>query len=191
MLGNGDGTFQSAIVLPIPANGSVAAGDFNNDGKMDLAVAITMNGVVVLLQEVPQPSLAPSSLAFGDQAVSTTSPPQIVALTNTNSGTGPLNISSIAITGANFGDFSQTNNCPASLAVGANCQISVTFAPTALGVRNASLAVTDNAPSSPQSIPLSGTGAQPVVQFTPSSINLSTQNDQVNRRHWRECRRFF
>jgi trimeric autotransporter adhesin len=44
-----------------------------------------------------------------------------------------------------------------------------------LGARSASLTVTDNALGSPQSIPLSGTGAQPVVQFSPSSVNLGAQ----------------
>jgi hypothetical protein len=172
ILGNGDGTFQTPLVLPIFANGSAVAGDFNNDGKLDLAIA-TAPGLLVLLQETPLPSLSPSSLTFGDQAVSMSSSPQTVTLTN--NGTGPLTISSIGITGANSGDFSQTNKCPASLAVGTNCQISVSFTPTALGARNASLTVADNAPGSPQSIPLSGTGAQPVVQFSPTSVNLSTQ----------------
>ena len=42
-LGNGDGTFQTPQVLPINCqlgNCTIAAADFNGDGKMDLAVAI-------------------------------------------------------------------------------------------------------------------------------------------------------
>jgi hypothetical protein len=38
-LGNGDGTFQSAIVGPsVPANSRPVAGDFNGDGKVDLVI---------------------------------------------------------------------------------------------------------------------------------------------------------
>jgi hypothetical protein len=149
-----------------------ATGDFNNDGKLDLVSGLLSNMRVYLLQETPLPSFSPLSVAFADQAVGTTSPPQKVTLTN--SGTGPLTISSIGITGGNPRDFSQTNNCPASLAVGANCQISVTFTPMILAVLSASLTVTDNAPGSPQSVPLSGTGARPLVQLSPSSVKFST-----------------
>ena len=113
-------------------------------------------------------------MRFADQAVGTTSLPQNVILTN--SGTGPLIISSIAIEGANSGDFFQTNNCPTSLAVGR--EVVRSAFPSRRrhwALANASLAVTDNALGGPQSVPLSGTGAQPVVQFSPSSINLGAQ----------------
>jgi hypothetical protein len=46
------------------------------------------------------------------------------------------------------------------VAAGANCTVEVAFKPTAAGSRAASLSLTDNAPSSPQTISLSGTGAQ-------------------------------
>jgi hypothetical protein len=49
LLGNGDGTFQTAVIYPAPsAPQSVAIGDFNGDGKLDIAVAVS-NGVSSLL----------------------------------------------------------------------------------------------------------------------------------------------
>src|SRR2546427_6403589 len=56
--------------------------------------------------------------------------PSTTLFRSTNTGTTPVSITSIAITGANPGDFGQTNNCGASVAVGANCTINVTFTPT-------------------------------------------------------------
>jgi hypothetical protein len=75
-------------------------------------------------------------------------------VTLTNSGTGPLSISSITTSG----DFAQSNNCPSTLGASLSCSIQVTFTPTATGSRTGTLSVTDNATGSPQSVSLSGTG---------------------------------
>ena len=74
-----------------------------------------------------------------------------------------MTISGISVTGTNAGDFSQTNNCPATLAAGSTCTINVSFLPTAAGSRTASVQVTDNATDSPESVALSGTGTAPTA----------------------------
>ncbi len=50
LLGNGDGTFQGPITIPV-GNGpeAIVAGDFNNDGKLDLAIANASDNTVTLL----------------------------------------------------------------------------------------------------------------------------------------------
>ncbi len=105
--------------------------------------------------------------------MSTTSSPQTVSLINTASV--PLNISGITFTGANPGDYAQTNDCGASLAAGANCSINVTFTPTAEGTRAALVNVSDDAIGSPQQIALVGTGLAPVVVLNPTSLTFPTQ----------------
>ena len=114
-------------------------------------------------------TLAPPNLNLGSQLVGTTSVAQTVTLTN--SGTAPLSLSSIAITGANAGDFAETNNCGATVAVLASCQINVTFTPTAVGARSATLTFTDNTPNSPQTANLTGNGSS----ATPPTCTLSIQ----------------
>ncbi len=104
----------------------------------------------------PQASLSPRSLNFGTVKVKTHSNAQTVTLTN--SGTTPLTISSISVTGSNAGDFAQSNACPSSLAAGAKCTISVVFTPTATGNRSANLTFIDNAVVGTQYVPLSGKG---------------------------------
>jgi hypothetical protein len=56
------------------------------------------------------------------------------------------------------GVFMQTNTCPASLAAGASCSISVTFTPNAATKQTGTLTITDNAKGGTQTVPLSGTG---------------------------------
>ncbi len=113
----------------------------------------------------PQATLAPVSLTFGTQAVETASAAQAVTLSNP--GNAALAITSIATAG----DFSETNNCGASLAAGANCAIAVTFSPTAAGTRTGALTVSDNAAGSPQTVSLAGNG---VVGFALSANADST-----------------
>src|SRR5262249_36224520 len=103
-------------------------------------------------------ALFPGTLGFSAQTLSTTSPPQFVSLTNI--GTGALAVSSITVSG----DFATVNNCGSTVAVGASCQIAVTFNPTAAGARTGSLSVLDDASGSPHTVSLSGTG-----QTAPSS----------------------
>jgi hypothetical protein len=118
-------------------------------------------------------SLSPTSLHFGNQTVGIISTPQHVMLTNT--GNINLTITSIQITGTNSGDFNQSNNCPSSLAPNNSCNVSVTFRPTTTGTRNAAVSITDNAPGSPQSVPLTGVGVAPAVTFSPKSLTFATQ----------------
>jgi hypothetical protein len=90
-------------------------------------------------------------------------------VTLTNTGTGVLKIKGIGVAGP----FQQTNHCPASLNPNAHCTINVTFHPTAKGVQNGSMNVTDNAPGSPQKVPLKGTGT--FVQLLPAKLDFGTQ----------------
>jgi hypothetical protein len=109
----------------------------------------------------PAVSLVPSSLNFGSVNLGSTSGQQNVTLTNT--GTATLTIGGISLTGADTGDFSGTYTCSSSVLPGQNCTFSMKFSPTAAGARSAAISIADNAPGSPQSIGLSGTGVQPAT----------------------------
>jgi hypothetical protein len=126
---------------------------------------ITLSGTGL----APVVSLSPTSLTFAGQSVSTSSASQPITLTNT--GTGMLTPLVIAASG----DFSQTNNCPAPIAPNAGCTINVTFTPTAIGSRTGALTLTDNAPSSPQTVNLSGTGNGATATLSASTMTFGNQ----------------
>jgi adhesin/invasin len=158
-LGKGDGTFvpQSGWMAGISPTW-VEAGDFNNDGMPDLAfLSSDINygeTSITILQNSTQPvSVSPLAIKYPAKLVGTSST-QTVLLTNDQKGS--LAINSIAIGGTNPADFSSKSGCAATLASGAYCSISVTFAPTAQGTRTATLVITDSV--GVQSVQLSGVG---------------------------------
>jgi hypothetical protein len=121
------------------------------------------------LPPTPVFALNPSSLTFAPQAVGTTSTVQKGQLSN--DGTKSLDITTIVASG----DFAQTNDCPASILPAGFCTLSVTFTPTAAGIRTGAVTITDNAAGSPHTLPLTGTGGLPVVSLTPASLTFATQ----------------
>jgi len=92
-------------------------------------------------------------------------------VTLTNSGNALLNLGTIAFTGTNSGEFTQTNNCFSSMEAGASCTINVMFTPTAGGNASASLGVTDNAAGSPQTVSITAT-AQSILTTTCTSLTV-------------------
>jgi hypothetical protein len=143
-------TFSVTFAPTASGNRSASLSITDNAGGSPQQVSLTGTGVG------PMATLNPTSLSFGNRKVGTTSKAKTTQLKNTGNAT--LTISSIAITGTNASDFSQTNNCPSSLAAGAQCNINVKFSPTATGTRTASLSISDNAANSPQTASLTGTG---------------------------------
>ncbi|HXM63381.1 MAG TPA: VCBS repeat-containing protein [Terriglobales bacterium] len=96
LLGNGDGTFQTPLVFPDPANVAIATGDFNNDGKPDLVIG-TSNGVFLLLQDYT----SDFSLTAGSKTSVTVTPGQTANYTiNVVPGAGFTQTVSLACSGA-------------------------------------------------------------------------------------------
>ena len=133
-------------------SGSITVSDNTATGP----VAIPLSGTGV---NGPALTANPTRLIFSSQSVGTSSKPLPVMLVN--SGNSGLNLTGISVAGQDSSDFTQTNNCGASLAAGGGCTINVTFSPAKGGSRIASIAVSGTEPGSPQTIALSGAGVAP------------------------------
>jgi hypothetical protein len=151
---------QISVTFTPTARGTRTATVSLADNAFDSPQSISLSGTGI----APVANLSPSSLTFPGQFVGTTGLPE--NLTLTNDGDVPLNISSVQAS-AQFG---ATNGCTTTLAVGVGCTISVFFDPSAAGSQTGTLTITDNAPGSPQTIPLSGAG----MDFAMSSSTTST-----------------
>ena len=136
-----------------------------------VSVGLTGNGLPV---PAPVLAIAPASLDFGLQTVGGAYPPRVATLANT--GTAPLSISTITIAGAGFTIADASTCVGATLAVNANCQLSVRFAPTSVQAGlTGTLTIASNAPGSPTPLGLVGTGtaaAAPVLAWSPAVSTL-------------------
>jgi trimeric autotransporter adhesin len=162
-------TFTPTMVGPASATLSIA------DNAIGSPQTIALSGTGQLGS--PTDVVTPNPIAFTTpQLVGVASAVLPVTLSNAT-GTGALVISSITFGGTNTTDFTQTNNCGTTVAVGATCTINVVFNPTSVTppARGATLIITDNAADSPQSVPVTGTAIAPAISITPTSLTFASQ----------------
>jgi len=160
-----------------------------NDNALNSRQTISLTGTGT--SPTPAVSLYPI-LSFDTQMIGYTSTAQTVYVNNY--GTAPLTISSTAILSATSGDnavadfqvVTPTNTSPnnrycsttSPVAVGDYCYMNLTFTPSALGVRRATLQMTDNASGSPQTVALTGTGTipAPMASIYQSTLSFGYQS---------------
>lgn len=116
----------------------------------------------------PAITLSATSLSFAAQAVGSQSPAQVVTVTS--SGNAPVTFGTPSMTG----DFVEADTCAGqTLAVGASCTFSVSFAPTQTGARSGLLNIYSNISGGQATVNLSGSGTAPAaVVLTPASLSF-------------------
>lgn len=132
---------------------SVASGTYNVAINGVSGTLTSQTGIQLVIPPAPLVQLSVTSLAFGNEAVGQTSKTKVVTIKNTGAAT--LKFTNIATSG----DFTLVGNfCGGQIGIGGSCSVTVSFAPTQTGARTGTLTFTDNAPNSPQTVSLSGTG---------------------------------
>jgi len=169
--GNANGSVTGSIASTASGTGpaSLTFAAQANSGAARTGT-ITINGLTLTVTQAAattpvggQIVLSPASLTFGSAAVGGASAPQ--RLTVGNSGAGSLTLGSIALAGSNPGDYASSGSCAAGLILtpGASCYLDLSFRPTAVGSRPASLLVGNS------SVSLSGTGTAAVADSAASA----------------------
>jgi hypothetical protein len=137
-------------------------------GSMFTSFTMQLNATILAL------SINPTSVAFGNVVVNT---PTMQQLSVTSSGTAPVTINGITLTGAGF-----TLSGPAlpiTLTPNQSTTIDITFDPTAASAATGQLTISSNASTgSTAAIPLSGT-SQWAMTMTLSSSTISTGATQT------------
>ncbi len=158
----------NVLFAPIGWGSKTATLDVNaGDGAATQTITVTGTGIAGPFM------VSPAALSFGTQVAGTASAAQ--AITVTNNGVIPLPIASITRSGANTAQFSETNNCQPSVAVGVPCTINVVFAPTGAGSKTATLDVNAGGGGGAQTVALTGTGLAGPYMVSPDALMFGTQ----------------
>jgi hypothetical protein len=148
------------------ANGSISI--TSNAPGSPLTVSMSGTGVQATISAIP------STVGFGNVIVGA---PNSQTVTLHNGGTASLTISQATTTGT--GVSISGLSIPATLAAGANATVNVTFSPAGAGAISGSVVLTSNAPTSPLTIPVTGTGVAATRVINVSSSNLTFGNINV------------
>jgi hypothetical protein len=116
---------------------------------------------------------SPPELAFGSVTVGATSPGLTATLSNT--GTLPLNVSAVTISGPDADSFSVSGETCTSgaVAVGASCQATVQFSSPTPGVKTGTLSFDDDSAAGTHDVALSATSVPPPSGIVWASAHLA------------------
>ena len=155
----GDGGLATAALIYQPTGIAL-------DTSGDILVSDYNNFRVRSISTFPAVGTSTGNLSFGLTAVGAASSPQTLLV----SAFGPATISNISAST----NFSEADNCPASMANGTNCTMYVYFVPTASGTLNGSVTINSNGYFSPtNTVNLTGPGT--AISLTGAPLNFGNQ----------------
>jgi hypothetical protein len=133
----------------------------------------TSNAVTLTVNPAPAPAIQvnPSSISFGNVVVGSNLSQSLII---SNTGNATLTITQISVTGATFSTSGYT--LPLSVNAGQQSTITVGFLPTVVGAVSGSVSIISNAPTSPTSVGLSGSGVAATLTLGVNPTSLSFGN---------------
>jgi hypothetical protein len=155
-------------VVFAPTTGGGASGNVSvtsDATNSPLSIALTGTGAQ------PGLSITPASFAFGS-VVDGQTKSQTFTLTNT--GSAALTISQLGVSGTGYSLSGLVT--PSTVAPGASTTFSATFAPTTAASLPGTITINSNAPTSPSTVALSGTGVAGTVILSANPTSLAFGN---------------
>lgn len=117
----------------------------------------------------------PATLAFANTNVNANS--LVLTTTIRNTGTTASTVPAVTIAGVDAAMFTRTTTCTLALAANGTCTVSVTFRPTSVGAKSATLtvAVTGNSVV----VPLTGTGVGQTLGLSATAVAFGNQTARI------------
>jgi outer membrane protein OmpA-like peptidoglycan-associated protein len=169
------GSSGSAVDIdctPSSVGPKTASLDVTSDADTNANDSVTLNCTGFKPDITTSPANG-GSINFANTDVGQTSSPSQVTISNANDTyTSTLNVSNVTITGTNAGDFSHNAADPYAIAKNGSEMFNVTFSPSDMGTRTATLNIFSDDQETPTvSITLTGDGYRPEIDVTaPTNI---------------------
>jgi hypothetical protein len=160
-----------------PATATSDSGSTFTVTVSNTAGTVTSAAATLTVNPAPAPGIQVSSASinFGNDVVGSNSS-QLLVITNT--GTATLTLTQVNETGSAFSVSGYT--LPLSVNAGNQTTITVAFLPTSVGAVSGNISIVSNAPTSPTSVGLSGTGIAATFTLGISPASLSFGNVTTN-----------
>jgi hypothetical protein len=166
VIGTGQSASLNAVFTPTSAGSPSGAITITSTAQSS-PLSITLTGTATQTQA--QLVVSPTSVNFGNVAVGSNSS-QTITLTNTGNAT--LTISAASVSGTAYS--ASGLSAGQVIAAGQNETFTAKFAPTVSGTPSGVISISSNAPGSPATIALSGTGAQGALSPSPASVGFGS-----------------
>ncbi len=153
----------NAVFTPT-AGGSASGGVTVTSNATNSALTVPLTGTGAQ----PGLSIAPASFAYGSVSDGQT---KSQTFTLTNTGSASLTISQLSVSGAGYSVSGLAT--PSTIAAGASATFSAVFAPTTAGSLPGTITISSNAPGSPSTVALSGTGVAGTVALSANPTSLA------------------
>jgi hypothetical protein len=167
----------TATSYTTPATATTDSGSTFAVVVSNTAGTVTSNSATLTVNAAPVPGIqvSLSSVNFGSVADGSSSSQ---TLTITNTGTATLSITQVTVTGSVFS--ASGFSFPWNVNAGKQTTITVAFLPTSIGAMSGNISLVSNAPTSPTSVGLTGTGIAATFTLGISPASLSFGNVTTN-----------
>jgi len=172
-LNPGESVTFNVIFKPSASGAASGSLTINSSAKNSPSV-VSLAGTGVSTSVAGNLTISPSSLTFGTELVSNSSPAESISVSNNSTGT--IRVNAITVSGPFT---SGGNTLPTTLNQGESMTFNVIFKPSASGAANGSLTINSTAHNSPSVVALTGTGvstpAQGNLNISPSNLSFGTE----------------
>jgi len=135
----------------------------NRTLRVTFVACLVLSGALALA--ATPVTVYPNPIAFGTVPLNSTSSQLYIFVSN--SSATAVTVSAMTISGTNSGDFTfYSSPCIGTISAGQSCEMYMTFTPSAMANLAANLVITETGLTTAITIPLTGTGGNPIPNIT-------------------------